>query len=177
MRRLILLVPVVLLLGLSAEAQETPQWELGGGYSNLFADVGGRNFTLYGGGASIQENVTDWFAGRIEVNAYGGDTSGLHLTAQTYTFGPVVSYRKLQRLTPFAHLQLGVIHASAGYLGISESATKFALAPGGGLDFAFNPRVTVRVQGDFLSTYFLNQRQNNAQFSAGLVFRLGHVQR
>jgi hypothetical protein len=46
-------------------------------------------------------------------------------------FGPVFSCRKWERFTSFANAQLGAIHASAGYLGISESSTKFVAEPGG----------------------------------------------
>jgi hypothetical protein len=30
------------------------------------------------------------------------------------------------------------------------------------------------LQGDYITTDFLNDRQNNFQFSAHLVFRIGH---
>jgi hypothetical protein len=173
MRRLTWLLPVMAFFCLPAKAQETPQWELSGGYSHFFANVGDNSFNLHGGGGAIQENVNDWFAGRVEIHAFGGDTAGVHVTAQTYTFGPVFSYRKFERLTPFVHAQLGAIHASSGYLGISESATKFMQAPGGGIDIGLNPRVAVRLQGDYVSTDFLKDHQNNFQFSALVVIRLG----
>jgi hypothetical protein len=174
MRRLIWLLPAVLLFCLPASAQQTPEWELSGGYSHFFANVGNNSFNLHGGGGGIQQNVNDWFGGRVEFNGFGGDTAGVHVTAQTYTFGPVFSYRKFERFTPFVHAQLGAIHASSGYLGISESATKFLAAPGGGVDIGLNPRVAVRLQGDYVSTSFLSDHQDNFQFSAQLVIRLGH---
>jgi hypothetical protein len=174
MRRLIWLLPAVLLLYSPAKAQETPNWELSGGYSHLIANVGNNSFDLHGGGGGIQENVNDWFGGRFEVHAFGGDTGGVHVTAQTWSLGPVFSLRKYQRFTPFVHVQLGAVHASSGYLGISESSTKFMQAPGGGVDIGVNPHVAVRLQGDYVSTNFLNDHQNNFQFSAQLVVRLGH---
>lgn len=117
--------------------------------------------------------MNDWFGGRLEINAWNGNTAGTHVTAQTYTYGPVISFRKSERFTPFAHIQFGAIHSSAGFLGISQSATKFALVPGGGVDIGMNPKLAVRVQGDYLASYYLNSRQNNVQFSVGLVFRYG----
>jgi opacity protein-like surface antigen len=107
------------------------------------------------------------------VNAYGGDSNGIHITAQTYMFGPVASYRRSSRFTPFAQFELGLIHANTGYLGISQDANKFALAPGAGVDFRFNRQAALRIQGSYLSTYFLNSRQDNLQFSAGLVLYFG----
>jgi hypothetical protein len=173
MKRLLWMLPVLLLACVVAKAQETPSWELSGGYSHLYANVGNGSFNMNGGGGSVQQNVNNWFGGRLEINTWGGDTGGVHVTAQTYTFGPVFAYRKYQRFTPFAHANLGAIHASAGYLGISESATKFVLVPGGGVDIGLNPRLAVRLQGDYLASYYLNSRQDNLQFSVGLVFRIG----
>ena len=170
------LLTALFLLPLATPAQETqatPEWEVAGMYSHLFANVGSSTFHLNGGGVSLVENVNSWLGGQAELNAYGGDAAGMHLTAQTYMFGPVVSYRRLARLKPFAQFELGIIHASIGYLGISQNATKFALASGGGVDLRVNRQVAVRLQSSYLSTYFLNSRQDNLQFSAGLVLNFG----
>jgi len=174
MRRLIWLLSAVLFFCIPASAQETPQWELSGGYSHFLANVGNNSFDLHGGSGAIQENMNDWFGGRVEISAFGGDTAGVHVTTQTYTFGPVFSYRKHERFTPFTRVQLGAIHASPGYLGISESSTKFMQTAGGGVDVGINPRAAIRLQGDYVSTNFLSDHQNNFQFSAHLVIRLGH---
>jgi hypothetical protein len=88
-------------------------------------------------------------------------------------YGPVFSYRKFERLTPYAHAQFGAVHGSVGYLGISASAFKFAMTAGGGVDINLNPRVAIRVQGDYLMTRFLDLRQDNLQFSSGLVVHFG----
>ena len=114
-----------------------------------------------------------WFGGRLEFNAYSGNDAGTVVTAQTITYGPVFSYRRFSRITPFAHLQLGAQHASKGYLGISESASKFAIAPGGGFDLALNRRTALRVDGEYLITQFLGLTQQNASVSLGVVVRFG----
>jgi opacity protein-like surface antigen len=90
-----------------------------------------------------------------------------------FTYGPVFSYRKHERLTPYGHVQFGAVHGSVGYLGISESAFKFAMAAGGGVDINLNPRIAIRVQGDYLMTRFLDLRQDNLQFSSGVVIHFG----
>jgi hypothetical protein len=57
--------------------------------------------------------------------------------------------------------------------GSSEDA--FATALGGGLDWNATPHIGVRlIQAEYLMTKFtdgLNDRQNNARISAGVVFR------
>src|ERR1019366_1914759 len=113
MKRLIWLIPAVFVLCISsARAQETPQWEITGGFSYLDANLNGSHFHLEGGGGSATENLNSWFGGRMEFNAYHGNDAGNVVTAETITYGPVFSYRRFSRITPSAHVQLGAIHAS-----------------------------------------------------------------
>jgi hypothetical protein len=173
MKRVMWLIPAVLLFCAAAKAQDTPAWEVYGGYSYLRANVTGTSFNLNGGGGSVSENLNDWFGGRFTVNGFSGTIDSTNVSVQTYTYGPVVTYRKFNRLTPFADLQLGAVHASQGFLGTSKGAFKFAMSAGGGVDYAFNERAAIRVQADYLMTTFFNTHQDNIQLSGGLVIRIG----
>jgi len=174
MKRLIWLIPAVLVFCISnAQAQDVPAWEITGGYSYLDANLNGTHFHLNGGGGGATENLNSWFGGRIEVNGYYGKEAGTVVSAQTITYGPVFSYRHFNRITPFAHVQVGVMHGSVGYLGISASAFKFAVAPGGGFDLALTRRTVLRVDAQYLVTRFLDLTQENLTGSVGLVFRFG----
>jgi opacity protein-like surface antigen len=173
MKRMLWIAPAILALSVSAHGQQTPQWEISGGYSYARADLNGSSFALNGGGGALAQNLNDWFGARFEAKAFGGTTAGTRVTMQTVTFGPVFTYRKPSRVTPFGDVEFGDVHASAGYLGISTSANKFALTGGGGADFNLNERVAIRVQGDYLMTRFLNSRQDNLQVSTALVIRIG----
>lgn len=174
MKRFIWLVPAFVILLCCAPAQaQTPEWEVAGGYSYFRANLGGPSFQLNGIALSAGQNLNNWFGGRLEVNIYQGTPFGTNVNAQTLTYGPVFSYRRLDRITPFAHVQLGAIHASQGYLGISQSAWRLAVAPGVGVDVKIDQRLALRLQGDYVLTDFLALRQDNAQISAGLVFRFG----
>jgi len=180
MKRIFWLLPAILLFCAGAPAQEAPQWELGGSYTYAAANISpsyASRFTMSGGGFSIEENLNDWFGGRFEMTALSGTEAGSNVNAQTYTFGPVFSYRKLDLVTPFAHAQLGAIHAGLGYLGISAPATRFDLAAGGGVEVTVSKYVAVRFQGDYGLSHFLNLRQNNLLISAGIVVRLGSARR
>src|ERR1035441_10985324 len=99
MKRVIWLVPAILFFCATAKAQDTPGWEVYGGYTYLKANLGGTSFNLNGGGGSVSENLNNWFGGRFEVNAVGGTIGGNNVSFQTYTYGPVVTYRKFVRLT------------------------------------------------------------------------------
>jgi opacity protein-like surface antigen len=173
MKRFLWLVPAILFLGLTAQAQETPAWEISGGYSYLRSNLQGTSFGLNGGYGSISQNLNNWFGGRLEINAFGGTIAGNNVSAQTFTYGPTFSYRRLEKITPFGEFALGAVHGSSNYLGISASAWKFALTSGGGIDYNINKRVAIRLKADYLLTTFLGLRQDNVSASAGLVFRFG----
>jgi len=184
MKRALLILPAIFLLSISARAQEsvTPAWEISGGYSYLNANLSGSHFHLNGGNASATENLNSWFGGRLEVNAYSGNenvtvsgtTTKYSVSAATITYGPVFSYRKFSRFTPYAHIQIGAVHGSAQFLGISQSAYKFALAPGVGVDLNVNRMTSIRLDGEFPLTRFLSLTQQNLNVSAGVVLRFGH---
>jgi len=174
MKRFIWLLPVILLCCAGAQAQGTPSWELSGGYSNLWVHSSGESFRLNGGNATLTENVNSWFGGRFELNAFRGAEAGVNVNAYTLTYGPVFSYRRMGRVVPYAHFQIGAIHGSQGYLGISQDAFKFAVAGGGGIDMSINRKIAVRLQADYLLTRFLEVNQNNLQTSVGLVYRFGY---
>ena len=182
MKRVLWILPAVLMFCLNTRAQETPAWDIAGGYSYLHANLNNKSYTgpqfnLSGGHVTASQNLNDWFGGRIEFNAYNGSVSGVNISAQTITYGPVFSLHRYERITPFATVQFGAVHGSEGYLGISQSAFKFAMSGGGGADINLNPRFAVRVQGAYLMTRFLDLRQDNIAFSGGLVVHLGHVHR
>jgi hypothetical protein len=165
MKRFVWLVPAIFLFCLTAKAQDTPAWEVAGGYSYLYANLGNSSgsssFGLQGGGGSISENLNNWFGGRAEVNVYHGAEAGTTVSAVTANYGPVFSYRKSDTFTPWASVQLGIIHNSQGYLGTSESSFQFGMVTGGGVDIKVSP-------------HFLGLRQDNLVFGGGLVFRFGH---
>jgi hypothetical protein len=51
------------------------------------------------------------------------------------------------------------------------------MTAGGGVDINLNPRIAIRVQGDYLMTRFLDLRQDNLQFSTGVVVHFGRKAR
>jgi hypothetical protein len=174
MKRILWIIPAILLFTITSHAQDvTPLWDLSGGYTYLKADLGGSNFHLNGATASSTENLNSWIGGRVQVSVYQGNEAGTTVSAQTVSYGPVFSYRHFKTVTPFVNVQFGAIHASQGYLGISQSAIKFAMLGGGGADIRINKIASVRVEADYMLSHFLTLNQNNLQGTVGLVFRFG----
>lgn len=116
-----LLIAGFLFLPVTVAAQEAPRAELFGGYSYFRADGGGN---LHGWNASIAGNVSGWFGLVADFSGHYGSQSlrvqgpgmvfiDADADADVHNFlaGPRFSYRKNERLTPFAHALFGVARA------------------------------------------------------------------
>jgi len=182
-----------------------PKVELFLGYSYLRAvptlAKGNRFVWLNGGSASIAFNFNRYlglvgdFGGfadsELRVNGAQSpdkvvDSSG---SAYTYLFGPRLSFRKHDRITPFAQVLFGGVHASPVTISSDCSGAgctplpaedKFAMTAGGGLDIRVHRHIAIRViQAEYLLTMFddpstgQGASQNDVRLSAGIVFRFG----
>ena len=168
---------VALLLGmfsLAASAQEmgtsAPKAEIFGGYQYTRFD-GGLNAN--GWDTAVTSNLNNWLG-------IGGDFSGAYksqngasFNTYTYTFGPVVSYRHNEKLTPFAHFLFGGFHSSASALGLSASDSGFAMMLGGGFDVKATQHIALRaIQFDWLSLHSNGATDNNnMRIATGLLLR------
>ena len=170
MRKLIALAVLLFLAPAYAMAQNTPDAEIFGGISVLSTSVK----TLEGVSASVNGNVTGWLGIKADFSALYGNIIIANLRAYTFTFGPQISYRKNQRVVPFAHALFGGAHATAGVLGLSFSDSSFAMNFGGGLDVVVHKNIAIRVfQVDALVTRFSHDVSTDPRVSAGVVFRFG----
>ncbi len=180
-----------------------PRAELFLGYSYLrgvpMLDPGNRMVRLNGGSASIAFNLNRYlglvgdFGGfddtKLQITGTGAnppraaDASG---TAFTFMAGPRISYRR--RITPFAQVLFGGIHASQVSLSNCSGAlctplpaeNSFAMTAGGGIDLNIHRHLAIRiVQAEYLMTNFADlstgnrDTQNDIRLSSGLVFGFG----
>lgn len=185
MRKLFLISALFLFLNLSAVAQGTPQdtpqdtpkMEAFGGYSYVRASVVGDGFNFHGGSGSFAFNPSHWWGLVGDVGGYHNSDFGVSTNLITYLFGPRFSARGHSRLTPFAQALFGGAHVNASFIGIGNSENAFAMALGGGIDARVTHSFAFRViQAEYLFTKFtdgLNNRQNNARISIGIVYRWG----
>jgi outer membrane protein OmpA-like peptidoglycan-associated protein len=190
---------------LRAKHHDVPKVELFLGYSYLRGvptlSPANRMVDLNGGNASITFNVTHSLG---LVGEFGGyNNTQLRLTgsganpprladsggsAYTYLFGPRLSYRRYDRITPFAQALFGGAYASSVTLSNCTGANctplpqqnAFALVAGGGLDIRLSRHLSLRaVQAEYMMTRFndpatsASQQQNDLRLGTGLVFRFG----
>lgn len=182
-----------------------PKIELFMGYTYMRAvptlAAGNRMVWLNGGSTSVAFNLNRYlglvgdFGGfnetrllltsgnpPVAVGPYNAVEAG---TVFTYMAGPRLSYRRHDRITPFAQVLFGGIHASDESIckncaAILPAESSFAMTAGGGLDVRLHHRLAIRiVQAEYLMTRFENlstgstQAQNDVRLSTGIVFRFG----
>jgi hypothetical protein len=85
----------------------------------------------------------------------------------TYGAGPKIAWRRRQ-WEPWLHGIFGGAHEQPQISGQSRST--YVIKAGGGADYRWNPRVSFRLEGDYVRTGFFKQSQNNFQLAGGIVF-------
>lgn len=192
--RLIIFTAVLLItLSIPATAQEAPDVEVFGGYSFFKADGGG---SLHGWNASIVGNLSRSFGLVIDLGGNYGTQSlrsdfsdpdfpatiiaraDSNTKLHTILAGPQFSYRRHEKITPFAHALFGASRlstkATLSFAGITREISiadmAFTAAFGGGLDLKLSENVSLRMmQADYVLTRFGGSKQSNARLSVGIV--------
>ena len=174
MRKIGVLFALVCVIALPVLAQEGTKAEIFGGYQytriNPGSGASGENFN--GWNMAFTANVNQWLGVTADISGAYKDFSGVSAKEHNFLFGPTVSYKKAEKVKPFAHVLFGVSHAGAGFSGTGVSDNAFAMAFGGGADVAVHKNVAVRLfQFDYLMTRFGGDSQNNVRLSTGIVFK------
>jgi hypothetical protein len=166
LRRLSFLLGLVLLVSLSARAQdESDKVELFGGYSYLRVN-NSPSANLNGWELSGQYKLASFLGAVADFDGHYGSPDGFSTSVHTFLFGPQVSFPA--RVSPFAHVLFGGAHVSQGPF----SDTAFAMAIGGGIDAKISGPFYWRiVEADYLPTWFSPGRQDNGRVSTGIVIR------
>jgi outer membrane protein OmpA-like peptidoglycan-associated protein len=183
---------------------DTPRAELFLGYSYLRAvptyAAGNRLVWLNGGSTSLAFNLNRYLGLVADFGAYtnsqmrftGGytatvDVNNSNIAVLSYLFGPRLSFRNHERITPFAQVLFGGVHANQVTLTnctfsctLLPSEDSFAMTAGGGIDFKIHHHFAIRIiQAEYMMTRFANYdtgatgTQNDMRLSSGIVFRFG----
>lgn len=143
--------------------------EVFGGYQYLRIEGGNAN----GWNAAVTGNLNHWFGVTGDFSGAYKSQDGVSFSNYTYTGGPVVSIRKNEAFTPYAHALFGGFHASAGFGGFSASTNGFAMMMGGGLDIKLKEHIAIRatqVDWVYLDSNGVSS-SSNVRISTGVVFR------
>jgi opacity protein-like surface antigen len=107
----------------------------------------------------VEGNVSTFFAPAI--------LNGEHVKLVNYGAGPRIAWRR-PRWEPWLHGLVGGAHALPQTAGHSQNG--FSVQIGGGADYRFMPRLSLRLELDYVRTRLFSQWQNNGQAAAGIVF-------
>jgi hypothetical protein len=187
------------------KAQEIPKYQVFVGPSYAREDLTDiKNINGIGWHASLDGTANNWVSAVFDFSGYYSSPKinvglpaplPINSSEYLYLFGPRFTYRKWERLTPFAESLFGVsdFRFTASSVGLTNaiSSTAFAAAIGGGADYTVKSWLAIRlIEADYVLTRsrelgvdpttgqigFTGQRrtQNNARASVGVVFRFGN---
>jgi outer membrane protein OmpA-like peptidoglycan-associated protein len=195
--------------GSSGSGIEFPKAELFLGYSHFGTSsnnttIGNRMVGLNGGSASIAFNFNRYIGLVADIGVYANSQLQLtgsganeplvvnaNGTAYTFLLGPRLSFRNSTRLTPFAQVLVGGVHASnvtiSGCTGSActplPAQLAFAMTGGGGLDIRLTQHFSLRpIQAEYMMTRFADvaygstgaaTTENDLRLSSGLLFGFG----
>jgi hypothetical protein len=127
------------------------------------------NASAVGVNASVSYFTNEWFG--IEGSASTGFAPEIfakeHVKILVYGAGPKIAWRE-KKWEPWAHVIVGGSHEQPQTAGNSRNS--YAIEAGGGADYRVNPRLSGRLQADWVRTGFFSQSQNNFQLMGGVVF-------
>ena len=145
------------------------RWQLGLGVS--FERFRSSIYSASGVGTntSLSYFLNDWFGVEGNVSTFFAPTiwNGEHIKLVNYGAGPRIAWRR-PRWEPWLHGLVGGAHALPQTAGHSRNG--FSVQLGGGADYRFLPRLSLRLEVDYVRTRLFSQWQNNGQAAAGVVF-------
>jgi hypothetical protein len=145
------------------------RWELGLGVTWVRFRSSVFNASAVGVNTSVIYYTNEWFGIEANITAAFAPTifQNEHVKIATYGAGPKVAWRKKQ-WEPWLHGIFGGAHEQPQIGG--QGRNSYVIKAGGGADYRWNPRISFRLEGDYVRTGFFKQSQNDFQLSGGIVF-------
>ena len=153
----------------SSFSEEGYRWDLAVGYEYIHFDSSPFSANLSGLHTDLTYNLNSFFGleGNV-VSAWGGEINSERTKYVLYAGGGrfgLGATRK--RFAPWGHVLVGGVHLNPQVA--QESKNSFALQLGGGVDWAYNARVAIRAEADYVRTTLYSSTQNNFQIGLGAV--------
>jgi hypothetical protein len=150
-----------------------PTWQLAAGFQFQHYNVFGASFANYGYHADITRTLTNW--GSLEgIVATGfGHSGGVRNPEAKSLFvggGPRFTARTQRLFEPWMHVLVGMDRLASGVAGSGTAPSSLAFMGGVGADLKFNPRIYLRVEGDYLGTQFQSTPESNISVGTSVVF-------
>jgi Outer membrane protein beta-barrel domain len=145
------------------------RWQLGIGADFIRFRSSIFNASAVGAKVSITYFTNDWFG--IEGNVTADFAPQIfdkeHVKVLDYGAGPKIVWRQ-KRWEPWLHGIFGGSHEQPQTAGHSRNS--YSIQAGGGVDYRWNPRVSFRLEANYVRTGFFSQAQNDIEVAGGIVF-------
>ena len=127
------------------------------------------NASAVGFNTSVTYFTNEWFGieGAVSTGFAPEIFDKEHVKLLVYGAGPKIAWRE-KKWEPWVHAIFGGSHEQPQTAGHSKNS--YAIEAGGGADYRFNPRLSGRLEADWVRTGFFSQSQNNFQLMGGVVF-------
>jgi len=128
------------------------------------------NANAFGEKTSVTYFLNEWLGIEGSVTAAFGPeiyTQGGRAKFALYGGGPRIAWRE-KRWEPWIHSIFGGTHESPQTS--AGSMRSYSIMAGGGADYRWNPRVSFRLESDYVLTAFFHQTQDNFLLASGIVF-------
>src|SRR5712692_11272871 len=126
------------------------------------------NASAVGFKTSVSYFTNEWFG--IEGNVTAAFAPQIfdreHVKLAIYGAGPKIARRR-HNWEPWLHAIIGASHEQP-QVGGGFSRNSFAVEAGGGADYRFNPRLSGRLEGNWVHTSFFALTQNNFELNGGV---------
>ena len=185
------LISLLFIFAWPAAAQQTPAWDVEGGYlyRSFYSPTTANRFAMNGWDASFDHNIRKWIGVAGDFNGTyrnqgvnGGDTN-----IYTFMVGPrIYPFGHRHKLIPYGQVLFGggydrlTFPASGGFPKITTDSAAFAWAGGGGVQVRLKPNWALRLfEFDYEQTRFSNYpnqttvTQGNYRISVGIVYHIG----
>src|SRR5215467_16842 len=113
--------------------------------------------------------LNNWFG--VEGSATAAFATSIFNNEQVkialYGGGPKIAWRQ-NRWEPWLHGIFGGAHEQPQTA--ASSRNSYSIMAGGGADYRWNPRLSLRLEADYVRTGFFHESQDNFQLAGGIVF-------
>jgi hypothetical protein len=145
------------------------RWQLFLGASGFRFQSNLVNASAVGVMTSVTYFLNEWFAveGNVTATFAPAILKNEDVKFVTYGGGAKIAWRQ-KRWEPWMHGIFGGAHENPQFAAVSRSS--YSIQVGGGADYRWNPRVSFRLEADYVRTGFFNRSQNNLLAAGGIVF-------
>ena len=144
------------------------RWQLGFGVAVMRFRSAQFYATGVGTNTSLVYFTNEWLGIEGDATATFGPTVFANESVRfvSYGAGPKIAWRQRQ-WEPWMHAIIGGAHLRPQTAGSSNA---LAIQLGGGADYRLNPRLSLRLDADWVFTRFFGQSQNSAQAAVSAIF-------